>query len=141
MFDKQTEDALSTLSDEDLFKVSKMIQKLASKSPKNKPRKDGVLHKISSNKSEGQTRIEPINIVENRVNLFDEMSEKNEHKSDVEIDKMLSVLPPSERYRNSNLVRATCRSCDKTEEVSASLVPQEIERYICNRCQVRGFKK
>ena len=69
------------------------------------------------------------------------MPEKNHHKEDVEIDKKLAVQPPSNRSRKLSLIDVRCRACDKTEAISASLIPQEIERYICNRCQVRGIKK
>ena len=146
MFDKKTEEALAQLSEDDLFKVSKMIEKLARKRPALKENKDddtqddsGFLHEIGHETSPNKS--EPLSTEGNRPNLFEKMSERNEHKADTEIDKKLSVYPPSERGRNSNLVEVSCRSCDRTEEVSASLVPQEAERYICNRCQVRGIKK
>ena len=67
--------------------------------------------------------------------------EELKNKEDVEIDKKLAIHPPSDRSRKSNLIDVRCRACNKSEAISASLVPQEIERYICNRCQVRGFKK
>jgi len=146
MFDEATSQALSKLGEEDLFKVSKMIQKLAKKRPiiqenKNDNRQDSseFLHEIDH--ETGPNKSELLSTEGNRPNLFDKMPEKNEHKADIEIDKKLSVHPPSERSRDSDLVEVACRSCDKTEEVSASLIPQEVERYICNRCQVRGIKK
>ena len=146
MFDEATSQALSKLGEEDLFKVSKMIQKLAKKRPAPKESEDdnredssGFLHEIG--RETGPNKSEPLSTEGNRPNLFDKMSEKNEHQADIEIDKKLSVRPPSERSRISDLVEVTCRSCDKTEEASASLIPQESERYICNRCQVRGMKK
>jgi len=146
MFDEATSQALSKLGEEDLFKVSKMIQKLAKKRPAPKENKDdnredssGFLHEIG--RETGPNKSEPLSTEGNRPNLFDKMPEKSEHKADIEIDKKLSVRPPSERSRISDLVEVTCRSCDKTEEASASLIPQEAERYICNRCQVRGMKK
>jgi hypothetical protein len=146
MFDEATSQALSKLGEEDLFKVSKMIQKLAKKRPAPKESEDdnredssGFLHEIG--RETGPNKSEPLSTEGNRPNLFDEMSEKNGHQADIEIDKKLSVRPPSERSRISDLVEVTCRSCDKIEEASASLIPQEAERYICNRCQVRGMKK
>ena len=146
MFDEATSQALSKLGEEDLFKVSKMIQKLAKKRPAPKESEDdnredssGFLHEIG--RETGPNKSEPLSTEGNRPNLFDKMSEKNEHQADIEIDKKLSVRPPAERSRISDLVEVTCRSCDKIEEASASLIPQEAERYICNRCQVRGMKK
>ena len=146
MFDKETEKALSELDTDDLFKVSKMIQKLANKKTprkteqKNEEHTDaGFLHKIESKTEDG--RGERISTEEKRTNLFDKMPEKNHHKEDVEIDKKLAVQPPSNRSRKLSLIDVRCRACDKTEAISASLIPQEIERYICNRCQVRGIKK
>ena len=150
MFDKKTEKALSKLNQEDLFKVSKIIQKLANKKTSRKTAKKTqqkkeenadfkFLHKIESKTEEG--RGEPVPTEGKRANLFDKMPEKNHHKEDVEIDKKLAIHPPSDRSRKSNLIDVRCRACNKSEAISASLVPQEIERYICNRCQVRGFKK
>ena len=148
MFDETTSEALSKLGEEDLFKISKMIQKLAKKRPAPAPKESeddnredssGFLHEIG--RETGPNKSEPLSTEGNRPNLFDKMPEKNEHQADIEIDKKLSVRPPSERSRSSDLVEVTCRSCDKIEEASASLVPQEAERYICNRCQVRGIKK
>ena len=53
MFDKTTSEALSKLGEEDLFKISKMIQKLAKKRPAPKESEDdnredssGFLHEI-----------------------------------------------------------------------------------------------
>ena len=145
MFNKKTEKALSKLDEEDLFKVSKMIQKLANKKTprkteqKNEEHTDsGFLHKIEPKTEDG--RGEPISTEEKRANLFDKMPEKH-HKEDVEIDKKLAVQPPSNRSRKPSLIDVRCRACDNKETISASLVPQEIERYICNRCQVRGIKK
>ena len=146
MFDKKTEKALSELDTGDLFKVSKMIQKLANKkTPRKTEQKNeehidaGFLHKIEPKTEDG--RGEPLPTGEERINLFNSMPEKNHHKEDVEIDKKLAVQPPSNRSRKLSLIDVRCRACDKTEAISASLIPQEIERYICNRCQVRGMKK
>tara|TARA_R110002051_G_scaffold264420_2_gene324353 strand:- start:2947 stop:3399 length:453 start_codon:yes stop_codon:yes gene_type:complete len=150
MFDKKTEKALSVLDTDDLFKVSKMIQKLAKKKTplkteqKTKQKTEenidsGFLHKIEPKAEDG--RGEPISTEDKRANLFDKMPEKNHHKEDVEIDKKLAVQPPSDRSRKPVLIDVQCRACNKEEKISASLVPQEIERYICNRCQVRGMKK
>jgi ribonuclease D len=67
------------------------------------------------------------------INLFDKMSEKNEHKQDSEIDKKLSVHPPTQRRDKINLIKVQCRSCGKSENVSPSLIFDR-ERYKCNKC-------
>ena len=148
MFDKKTEKALSELDKNDLFKVSKMIQKLARKNtPKTvkkeekEEKEDGeeFLHKIEPKAETGKG--EPLHTEGKRTNLFDKMPEKNHHKEDIEIDKKLAIQPPSNRDRKPSLIGVRCRSCNKEEAISVSLVPQEIERYICNRCQIRGMKK
>ena len=147
MFDKETEQALSKLDDESLLKVSKMIQKLADKKKQHKNNKkeppknnrSEFLHEIGS--SSAPTKTEPLSVTGDRLNLFDGMPEKNEHQTDVEIDKKLAVHSPSERSRGSNLIEVSCCSCNKKAEISSSLVPQETDRYICNSCQVRGIKK
>tara|TARA_R100000008_G_C3494121_1_gene120250 strand:+ start:191 stop:652 length:462 start_codon:yes stop_codon:yes gene_type:complete len=153
MFDKKTKNALAELSEEDLYKVSKMIQKLARKNSGNKnaeensekkskaqkKEEDGFLHKIE--RQTGSTKTEPFKKVEGRNNLFNEMPERNHHKKDTEIDKKLSIRPPSERNTRSNLVSVQCQGCGKKQEIASVLVPQEIDRYTCNACQVRGMKK
>ena len=153
MFDKKTKDALARLTDEELYKVSKMIQKLARKNsgnkntqenPENKSKvqkkeEDGFLNKIE--RQTGSAKTEPFKKIEARDNLFNEMPERNHHKKDSEIDKKLSIRPPSERNTRSNLVSVECRGCGKQQEVASVLIPQEIDRYVCNACQVRGMKK
>jgi hypothetical protein len=69
-----------------------------------------------------------------RVNEFDNMQEKNFHKSDTEIDKLLNKYPPSQRSRQSSMVSVTCRVCGKREKVSAALAPEGSSRYKCNTC-------
>jgi hypothetical protein len=68
-----------------------------------------------------------------KENLFNKMAEKNKHKEDIEIDKILNVKPPVPRNRHFNLVQVTCRVCGKQESVPASLV-QDRSRHKCNRC-------
>jgi len=70
----------------------------------------------------------------NRPNLFDEMPEKDMHKSDTIIDKKLNVHPPSVRSRKFSMVTVQCRVCGKQEEISPSLIPEDKSRYKCNNC-------
>ena len=135
MFNENTQKQLQSLSEEDLFKVSKMIQKLSRKNsstPKNKKQRfvSSTRGNDSSYKKESKGE-----------NLFLSMPERNAHKEDSEIDKLLSVHPPTERSRASSLISVVCNSCGKTLEVSASIVPQERDRFICNNCQIRGVRK
>ena len=66
-------------------------------------------------------------------NKFNSMSIKNMYQSDIEIDKKLSNNTPTERNRRSSKMQVTCRSCNKTEEVSSSCVLTP-DRYKCNKC-------
>ena len=135
MFNENTQKKLESLSEEDLFKVSKMIQKLSRKnssSPSNK--KQRFVSSTRGNDSGGKKESKG-------ENLFLSMPERNAHKEDSEIDRLLSVHPPTERNRASSLISVVCNSCGKTMEVSASIVPQERDRFICNNCQIRGVRK
>ena len=67
-------------------------------------------------------------------NKFDEMMENKLHKQDTELQKKLSQYPPVPRNRSVSMVKATCRICGKSEEVSASLLYEGEARYKCNSC-------
>lgn len=66
-------------------------------------------------------------------NLFDNMNEAKMHKDDVEIDRKLSKLPPTQRARNYKPIKVKCRVCGRDEEVNPSIV-ESIERFKCNKC-------
>jgi hypothetical protein len=135
MFDKDTQEALEKLDEEDLFKLSRMIQKLARKKPSGKRKKqDSFINPTRAQKKEAKSETE-------QENLFLKMPERLGHKEDSEIDKALAVHPPTPRSRSANVVEAKCMACGKTTEVSGDIVPQEMKRYICNNCQVRGAKR
>lgn len=68
-----------------------------------------------------------------KVNLFDTMTESRMHKDDVEIDKKLNKLPPTQRSRNYKPIKVKCRVCGKEESANPSLV-ESIDRYKCNKC-------
>lgn len=75
---------------------------------------------------------------ESSSNLFDQMSEKDMHKKDTEIDKKLwGAKAPTQRRKDSGLTEATCRVCNKTEKVSAVLLEGK-DRYKCNKCSTSG---
>lgn len=67
-------------------------------------------------------------------NKFLDMPERNMHKSDSKIDKLLNVQPPTVRTREFVPVDARCRVCGKTESVNPTMIPDSIERYKCNKC-------
>lgn len=71
---------------------------------------------------------------QNSVNKFDSMREKNLHKEDVEIDKILSRYPPTNRSREFAMIDVTCRVCGKKEEINPALLYDAPNRYKCNRC-------
>ena len=67
------------------------------------------------------------------VNKFDQMSEKNLHKDDIEFDKKVTKLPPVPRTRQFKPVPVKCRSCGKEELVNPAVI-DSVERYKCNKC-------
>lgn len=69
-----------------------------------------------------------------RENKFLSMPEKNLHKEDTEIDKKLQKLPPTPRSRKFRPMKATCRVCGRTENVSPGYMTTEMDRYKCNKC-------
>lgn len=68
-------------------------------------------------------------------NLFEGMPESKMHKDDIEIDRRLRKMPPTERSRNFKPIRVRCRVCGKEEEISPNLV-ESIDRYKCNKCSI-----
>ena len=139
MLDENTIQLLEELSQQDLFKVTKMIEKLANKrgarTKKDKEPEDFV-HQIQKDSHPVSTQhTEESN--GSRVNLFESMDAMHEHKEDTEIDKMLNVSPPTKRNRTPNLVEVPCALCGRIDKVSAVLVTDS-GRYTCNGCQTRG---
>lgn len=68
------------------------------------------------------------------TNKFDSMSERNMHKQDSKIDKLLwGETHPTDRGRPSTLIQVRCRVCGKSEQVSSSMI-ESPERYKCNKC-------
>jgi hypothetical protein len=79
------------------------------------------------NKNQNQTK-------DKRVNKFLEMPERNMHREDSKIDKLLSAnAPRAARNRSFQPVKVRCRLCGKEEEVGRSYV-ESLERYKCNKC-------
>ena len=66
-------------------------------------------------------------------NKFDTMTEAKMHKDDVEIDRKLRKLPPTQRSRNYKPLKVRCRVCNKEELTNPALVESH-ERYKCNKC-------
>jgi lysyl-tRNA synthetase class I len=71
---------------------------------------------------------------QNKANKFDDMREKHLHKEDVEIDKVLSRYPPTNRSREFSMIDVTCRVCGRKEEINPALLYDAPNRYKCNRC-------
>ena len=67
-------------------------------------------------------------------NKFLDMPEKDMHKADSAIDKKLSVHPPTPRNRKFAKIDVACRTCGKQEKVNHSIVPEQLDRYKCNKC-------
>lgn len=67
-------------------------------------------------------------------NKFLDMPEKDMHKSDTAIDKLLNKAPPTPRNRPYEPIEVVCRVCHKKEMVSPAVVPESTDRYKCNKC-------
>lgn len=89
-----------------------------------------VNKKVSSRKKRSSSK----NKKSKKVNKFTDMSEFKMHKDDIEIDKQLSVSPPSPRTRSFSMVDVVCRVCGKKETVSPASVTESSGRYKCNKC-------
>lgn len=74
----------------------------------------------------------------NFVNRFDDMMERNMHKEDVEIDKLLKKHPKTPRNRKSNMIDVVCRVCGGKETIPSSLLTDTKDRYKCNTCSTRA---
>jgi type VI protein secretion system component VasK len=90
--------------------------------------------KKTRNKKSNTTKNKQTKQSNNRANKFLDMPERDLHKEDIEIDKRLQKLPPTPRSRRFQQLRATCRVCGKTENVSPGYITTELDRYKCNRC-------
>lgn len=68
-------------------------------------------------------------------NKFLSMPERNMHKEDTAIDKVLCQAPPVARGREFTPVKVRCRVCNKEELVNPAIVYDLREnRYKCNKC-------
>lgn len=68
-------------------------------------------------------------------NKFLSMPERNMHKEDTAIDKILCQAPPVARGRDFVPVKVKCRVCNKEELVNPSIVYDlRDNRYKCNKC-------
>jgi len=67
-------------------------------------------------------------------NKFLSMREKDMHKEDTKVDKLLCKNNPVSRSREFSLVKVTCRVCGKTEEINPVLLFDSPNRYKCNNC-------
>jgi len=68
------------------------------------------------------------------TNKFLSMREKDMHKDDTKIDKLLCQSGPVARTRDFSMIKVTCRVCGKTEEINPSLLFEAANRYKCNNC-------
>ena len=68
-------------------------------------------------------------------NKFLSMPEKDMHKDDTAIDKLLCQSLPVARSREYDPIKVKCRVCGKEEEINPALVYDLREgRYKCNKC-------
>lgn len=68
-------------------------------------------------------------------NKFLSMPEKDMHKDDVAIDRVLAQSSPVARTREYEPIKVKCRVCGKEDMVNPSIVYDLREgRYKCNKC-------
>lgn len=67
-------------------------------------------------------------------NKFESMPEKNMHKDDTKIDKILNQYSPTQRSREFSTIDVTCRVCGRTDTINSSLAYDSGTRYKCNKC-------
>jgi len=67
-------------------------------------------------------------------NKFLSMREKDMHKEDTKIDKVLCKSGPVSRSRDFSMIKVTCRVCGRTEEINPVLLFDAPNRYKCNNC-------
>lgn len=108
------------LDNDDIKQLIAILQRGLSDPSDNKPVKKTNKQKTKKTKPLG-------------INKFDQMSEKNLHKDDIEFDKKVSKLPPVPRTRQFKPVQVKCRSCGKEEKVNPAII-DSVERYKCNKC-------
>lgn len=114
--------------------ISQMIALLQSMLPQQKSR-------VSDENNESEAiSASPIKTKTNKrtpgnfANKFDSMMEAQLHKSDIAIDKALSVYAPTPRSRKFEPVSVKCRVCGRAEEINPNLLSEARERYKCNAC-------
>lgn len=69
-----------------------------------------------------------------QYNKFESMPEKNMHKDDTKIDKMLAKYSPTQRTRGFSLIDVVCRVCGRRDSVNPALACDAGDRYKCNKC-------
>ena len=95
---------------------------------KTKKSNKGIKSKTSSIKKKMAATTDP------PYNRFEAMPEKNMHKDDTRIDKILNQYSPTQRTREFNIIDVICRVCGKKESINAALTYDSGSRYKCNRC-------
>jgi len=93
-----------------------------------------VARKTRNKRTSSTTRTKINKQSNHRENKFLDMPEINLHKEDIEIDRKLQKLPPTPRSRKFRPIKATCRVCGRTENVSPGYMTTEMDRYKCNKC-------
>jgi hypothetical protein len=116
------------LEKEDIMALIAILQKgLEEDEPKQKAKRTRS-QKTTSKRKSSIAKQEKQN-----VNKFLLMPEKDMHKTDIAIDRKLSVVPPTDRTRQYNPVSVKCRVCGKEEKVNPRYLDSK-DRYKCNKC-------
>lgn len=116
---------------EQIQSLINILQALVDNQQSTNQPKESVVKKTRGKKTTTTVKKKQTNTRENK---FLDMPELNLHKEDIEIDKKLQKLPPTPRSRRFTQIKATCRVCGKTENVSPGYMTTEMDRYKCNKC-------
>jgi hypothetical protein len=99
------------------------------------PNNSTVYKKPNTKEIGGQSKNKKVaNSHTQHYNKFESMPEKNMHKDDTKIDKVLSQYSPTERTRQFNFINVNCRVCGRTDSINPALVYDSENRYKCNKC-------
>jgi hypothetical protein len=128
------------LNNNDIMQLISILQKALVDDEQHEPEQEDSVNqtvhkKPNTKKVGGRTKNKKVvNSEDQDYNKFESMPEKNMHKDDTRIDKMLSQHSPTQRTRQFNLMDVTCRVCGRTDSINPALVYDAGNRYKCNRC-------
>ena len=115
--------------------IQQLITVLQALLPKEEVSTDNTKKPNKSKKTSSiKTRKSKVNHIDDDTeNAFLKMPERNMHKEDIKIDKLLNQNDPTPRSRKFILIDVVCRSCGKKDKINPALT-HDPSRYKCNNC-------